>query len=86
MPAHIKPPENPSEPTTMRAMIPMRSVTRSAMTIGAVVTIGTSYVSWRTTDLKTSPTLPGVTVRTKPERNVRTLSVFGTRRIPRRAR
>ena len=59
---------------------------RSATTIGAVFVMGTPYVSKRTSDLKTSPTLPGVTVRTKPERNVRKLSIFFTPRMSRRDR
>ena len=85
-PAHRRPPENPSEPKTMSTTMPMTSVARSATTIGAVFVIGTPCVSKRTSDLKTSPTLPGVTVSTKPERNVRKLSSFGTPRMSRRAR
>jgi len=54
--------------------------------MGAVFVIGTSCVSNRTSDLNTSPTLPGVTVSTKPERNVRKLSSFGTFLMPSRAR
>ena len=61
----------------MSTMTPMRSVTRSATTMGAVRGIGHAVRSKRMSDLKTSPTLPGVTVSTKPERNVRKLSPFG---------
>jgi len=43
--------------------------------------------SWkRISDLKTSPTLPGVTVSTKPERKVRKLSPLGTPRMSRTER
>jgi hypothetical protein len=61
---------------------PMRSVTRSATTIGAVRSMGTPWISFRMIDLKTSPTLPGVTVSTKPERKISRLSPLGTPRIP----
>ena len=86
MPAHSSPPEKPSEPSAMSVMMPMRSVTRSATTMGAVRAMGTAWISNSTTDLKTSPTFPGVTVSTKPERKVRKLSVLGTPLMPRRAR
>ena len=85
-PAQTRPPENPSEPSTMSTTTPMTSVTRSATTMGAVRATGTPCVSKRTTDLNTSPTLPGVTVSTKPLRNVSRLSTRETPRISRRAR
>ena len=58
-PAQTRPPEKPSEPKTMSTTIPITSVARSATTMGAVFVIGTPCVSNRTSDLKTSPTLPG---------------------------
>ena len=82
----IKPPGKLALPMAMRVMTPMRSVTRSATTMGAVRAMGMPRVSNRMSDLKTSPTLPGVIVSTKPERNVRKLSPFGIPRIPSTAR
>jgi hypothetical protein len=73
-------------PQDERMTTPMTSVTRSAMTMGAVRATGTACVSKRTRDLKTSPTLPGVTVRTKPLRNVSRLSTRPTPRMRKRAR
>ena len=70
IPAHIRPPDRPTEPIATSTTTPMTSVSRSAMTIGAVRATATPCVSKRSTDLKTSPTLPGVTVKTKPLRYV----------------
>lgn len=85
-PPHSSPPGNPRLPTITRPMIPMRSVSRSATTMGAVRAPGTPWVSWSTRLLNTSPTLPGVTVSTKPDRNVRKLSTLGIPRTSSRAR
>ena len=82
----MRPPGKAVLPTMTSTTTPMTSVKRSATTMGAVVCAGTPCVSARTRLLKTSPTLPGVTVSTKPEKNVKKLSSFGTPRMPRRAR
>ena len=85
-PAQSSPPGKPRLPTITRPMMPIRSVSRSATTMGAVRGPGTPCVSASTRLLNTSPTFPGVTVSTNPDRKVRKLSSFGTPRISSRAR
>ncbi len=66
----------------MSAMTPTRSVTRSATTMGAVRSASMPRMEASTTDLNISPTLPGVTVSTNPERKTSRLSDHGKRRAP----
>jgi hypothetical protein len=56
------------------------SVTRSAMTMGAVRAAGTPQASRRSADLSSSPTLPGVTDMEKPPTNTSALGRRSVRR------
>jgi NAD(P)-dependent dehydrogenase (short-subunit alcohol dehydrogenase family) len=73
-------------PSTIRTITPTASVRRSATTMGAVRATGTPWVFHNTALLNTSPTLPGVTVNTKPDRNTSKLSTIPTPAMPSRRR
>jgi hypothetical protein len=69
---------NASAPSAVSSTNATRSVKRSAITIGAVRAIDTPRDSYKSSDLKTSPTFPGVTLMTNPERKTSELSPSGT--------
>ncbi len=84
--AQPSPPWKVVLPITINTTIAITSVSRSATTMGAVCATGTECVFHSTALLNTSPTLPGVTVRTKPDMNTRKLSNGFTPLTPSRFR
>ncbi len=60
-------------PIMHRNTIERKSVRRSAKTIGADLLTGVPVSSFTRKDFRTSPILPGVTLITNEERNIRKL-------------
>jgi len=71
-------------PSAVSTTSAMRSVRRSATTTGAVFAMEAPRDSCSSSDLNTSPSLPGVTLITNPDRNTSMLSPTGTSRPIRR--